>query len=649
MKWNLCILLLGMLLGCKTAPASHPVSNDFEVGSSSVSIEPDNSLFSLTLAGYGYPGEGRFTLEWIARGEAPALAWMTGDGNRLYGIDREGQILVLDDPQKQLQWQPLESSAPVRYMAALQGKLYALDLENNWVSASPSDRRLNWKRVTSPIDHVVALTSSEECLYAATSENELFEGRPSGSRIRWEKIGSAESVIGMAGYKARIFALTSNQILWRRDAEERNILWTKIGYNNGCTYDIDLQQIAVASDRLFAIGDDGRLYIAQHRTYNNLTARALAVRKGAKTVVVVGVDLTGLDYAFVNEVKAEIFRREGIPYHAVMINSSHTHFAPVSQNYFAWPEQNQRPDPLYMEQVLKPNIVRAVSEAVGNLKPARLFFGTGSTRIGGNRCLSGDDALYDPTVDVLKVEDANHALTDVLFLTGCHPVFRNAGMEGFSINGNFPSVAKQLVQERSGAANALFLQGCAGDINPLYDDFNTMGSLLAEDVLTILDAPMSPIDGEISFAMDSLLIPVKAWSPAQITQFRTENSGHPGDLEAEKNVRWANIMLDHYEQGTMPGYMPIYVQTINIGNWKLIGLSREVVTQYGIELRKLWPDQPVSVVGYTNDVGSYLPAAPHVRAQTYEGYNSFFWYAQPGIFPENILDTVVSFIREQNR
>ena len=131
--------------------------------------------------------------------------------------------------------------------------------------------------------------------------------------------------------------------------------------------------------------------------------------------------------------------------------------------------------------------------------------------------------------------------------------------------------------------------------------------------------------------------------------FRTENSGHPGDLEAEKNVRWANIMLDHYEQGTMPGYMPIYVQTINIGNWKLIGLSREVVTQYGIELRKLWPDQPVSVVGYTNDVGSYLPAAPHVRAQTYEGYNSFFWYAQPGIFPENILDTVVSFIREQNR
>ena len=649
MKWNLCILLLGMLLGCKTSPASHPVSKNFEVGSSSVSIEPDNSLFSLTLAGYGYPGEGRFTLEWIARGEAPELGWMTGDGNRLYGIDLEGQIHVLEDPQKQSQWKSLESSVPVRYMTALQGKLYALDLENNWFSASLSNRRLNWKQVTSPIDHVVALTSSEDCLYVATSENELFEGHPSGSHIQWEKIGSAESVIGMAGYKSRIFALTSNQILWRRDAKERNILWTKIGYNNGCIYDIDLQQIAVSSDRLFAIGMDGRLYIAQHKTFNNLTARALAIRKGAETVVVVGVDLTGLDYAFVNEVKAEIFRRVKIPAHAVMINSSHTHFAPVSQNWLSWPEQNQRPDPLYMERIIKPNIVRAVSEAVRNLKPSLLFFGTGSTYIGGNRCLSGDEALYDPTVDVVKVEDTNHTVKEVLFLAGCHPVFRNDGVESFTINGNYPAIARQIVMERSGALNTLFLQGCGGDINPLYDDFNTMGSILAEDVLKILDRPMTPIDGEISYAMDSLLIPIKPWDPAAIRQFRDANSAYPGDLEADKNVRWANIMLKKYEDNTMPSYMPIYIQTFNIGNWKLIGLSREAVTQYGIEIRKLWPDQPVSVVGYTNDVCSYLPAASHVRAQTYEGYNSFFWYSQPDFFPENILDLVVSFIREHNR
>ena len=56
----------------------------------------------------------------------------------------------------------------------------------------------------------------------------------------------------------------------------------------------------------------------------------------------------------------------------------------------------------------------------------------------------------------------------------------------------------------------------------------------------------------------------------------------------------------------MPAVMPVYIHTINIGNWKLVGLSREAVTQYGIEIRRLWPDQPVSVVGYTNDVSSYF-------------------------------------------
>ena len=99
----------------------------------------------------------------------------------------------------------------------------------------------------------------------------------------------------------------------------------------------------------------------------------------------------------------------------------------------------------------------------------------------------------------------------------------------------------------------------------------------------------------------------------------------------------------------MPHHLPIYVQTLNIGNWKLIGLSHEAVTQYGMEIRKLWPDKHVSIAGYCNDVNSYLPAASHIKAQTYEGYNSFFWYSQPGFFPENILDTVVSTIKYNNR
>lgn len=71
---------------------------------------------------------------------------------------------------------------------------------------------------------------------------------------------------------------------------------------------------------------------------------------------------------------------------------------------------------------------------------------------------------------MVKVEDTNHTVKEVLFLAGCHPVFRNDGVESFTINGNYPVIARQIVMERSGALNTLFLQGCGGDINPLYDD-----------------------------------------------------------------------------------------------------------------------------------------------------------------------------------
>ena len=649
MRWSLFILLIGAFFSCKAVPSSKVSAECFQVGNSSVTLEPDNSIFSLALAGYGAPIEGRFTLEWIARGDAPDVNYLTGDGERLYAADSKGGIRVLENPLANGRWRTVESSLRVKFLTLMQGKLYAVDETGRWFTAKPSVRTITWENLSSPLLQITSLTSVGKLLYATTSGDDLFEGRVNGAQISWMPIGAAQTVIGMAGYKERLFALTSNQLLWRRDASARHILWTKIGYNNGLTYDVDLRQIAVASDRLFAIGMDGRLYVAQHKTQNNLTARALAVKKGKKTAVIVGTDLTGFDYAFVNKVKSDIFRRTGIPADAVLINASHTHFAPVTQGWYSWQEPNQYPDERYMEEVIRPNIVKAVCEAVDRLKPATLSFGRGQSIIGANRCLSGEEALYDPTLDVVKVESTDGTLSDVLFMASCHPVLRNAGVEGFTINGNYPAAAKEFVVSGSNAANAIFLQGCAGDVNPIYDDFRTMGNILGGDVLKVLDQPMRAIEGEISCSLDSLLVEVAPWSEAQIRQFRADNLPWIDNLEAAKNVRWADIMLKKYQEGTMPAVMPVYIHTINIGNWKLVGLSREAVTQYGIEIRRLWPDQPVSVVGYTNDVSSYLPAASHIKAHTYEGDNSFFWYSQPSLFPEDILERVVRFIKQNNR
>lgn len=108
-------------------------------------------------------------------------------------------------------------------------------------------------------------------------------------------------------------------------------------------------------------------------------------------------------------------------------------------------------------------------------------------------------------------------------------------------------------------------------------------------------------------------------------------------------------MVKYLNEGTMPKSMPVYVNTINIGNWKLVGFSRETTTGYGLGVKNFWPGKLVSVAGYTNDVSSYLPTHMHIEAGTYEGKDSFFWYGMPNIFPRNVDETILNSVKALGR
>ncbi len=620
-------------------------ADGYLAGTARVSIEPDSSVFSLSLAGYGYPGEGRFTLKWEESGEIPGVKGLAGEEKGLYALTAEGELRRGRWEKGRLEWKTLEKNTDFCFITVCRNKIYAIDSKNRlWVKAV-SGRK--WKEMET-VHTARGFTSGNGKLYLATDKDEMWEGVPDRDHIGWRKIGKAEQVLGLAVAQDRLYALTANQILWQHPCGETYTPWLKIGYQNGINWKEPVYQIAVAANRLFAVGKDGKLYKAVHSTEGGLTARALALTSGKKTVLVITADLCGFDISMITEVKAEIEARTGIPAEAILVNASHTHFAPVSQGWYTWAEHNQLPDTLYLHGVVKPGLVKAAVEALKNRREVRLYFARTHTSIGGNRSLSGEEALYDSTLDVLETIDSKNGEKNVLFLTGCHAVFRNARAEGFRISPNFPGVARQLV-EAVGIKNALFIQGCAGDINPMHEDHWKTGEILAADVQKALSGQLVEIRGELSWGWDSVLIPIKAWDKEKIKNFKEENSGQAGNLEAEKNVRWADLMLKRYEENCMPVNMPVYVQTLRIGNWKLVGLSREAVTEYGIAIRNIWPDQLVSVAAYCNDVPSYLPTDPHIRAADYEGYGSFFWYGQPACFPKNILSIIVEKIKINNR
>ncbi|MBE9667599.1 hypothetical protein [Mucilaginibacter boryungensis] len=643
-------------------------SQEYLTGSSVVSIEPDSSIYSVAIAGYGAPREGRFSITWKLISDIPETAAITTLNGKLYAAGKDGEIMEGVLLHDHISWKILENKAPVTCLTVLNGKLYAATTTGDLLQGTLSLNGIVWLHIGKS-NNITGLTGINGKLYAANSSNGLLTGVIWKNKLTWVNTGQAYRILGMANDGERVYYINSGDTLWFSKPGQPYNQWREIGRHNSFTFNIHIKHILVLNGRLYAVSKDNKLYLAHHSTKGDLTVRSLAVKKGRQTAVITTLDVTGFNYTFIKTIKAEIFKRRGLPEAALLINASHTHFAPVTQAWSAWGDFYHTPDSNYLNRIVKKAVIRSIEQALDNLGPAQISFARGTTNIGENRRGANNLAKpYDKTLDIIKITHPGNGKSEVLFTTGCHPVFNNSEANStFTLNANYPGVAKRLIQEKTGY-KAIFVQGCGGDINPRVLDYESTGKELADDVLNRLNSDMKKVSGDISYSLDEIQIPVKPWSLKKVQDFKAENAAAVIEekkntppysaegqfvltqlLEREKNVRWANIMLDNYKKGTVAKTMPLYVQIINIGPWKLVGLSREVTTEYAEAIRALWPDQLVSVAGYCNDVPSYLPRDWHIHDSTYEGYDSFFWYGQSAVPPANVRDIVLNGIKKLHR
>ncbi len=620
--------------------------SSYQVGTSQVSIEPDRSLVSLALGGYAAPREGRFTLQWKEVDQGSKVTAMSGHADKLY-IVGNNNLLWKDAVDKNSSWEKAGNAENIKSIAGLNNKLYAVT-GNGELLETKVEGGIKWKKRGSADRSVTTLAALGNTLFAANENGLIWYADMSKRSVEWSKEESLNGIISLAANNGRLYALTNDDILYQCEPVREGFKWLKIAYKNGITIKEDIRHIAIADNVIYGLSIENILYEGEHRSRGNLTSRAMAVKKGGETVVLVNIDLVGVNDTFTGLVKQEIFNKHHIPASAVLLNMSHTHFAPVTQDWLTWEEQNQRPDSIYLYSIVRNGILASVDNALESLAPAEIYFGRGTTDIGFQRSLPDHPELYDNSVDVIKVDYTDREQDNYLFLAACHPVHSTAGTLHYTISANFPGVARKLVEERTGTSNSLYLQGAAGDINPRDNGEYISGEKLANEVIAVLNRPMNEINGPISFYLDTINIPIEPWTKDEIIAFKTESIDKPGNLSAERNVRWSDLMLKHYEAGTMPTSLPVYVQTLNIGNWKLVGFSRETTTEYSLGIKDLWPDKLISVAGFTNDVSSYLPTMLHIEKRGYEGLDSFFWYGTYP-FPDKVYPIIISTIKSLQR
>ena len=230
-----------------------------------------------------------------------------------------------------------------------------------------------------------------------------------------------------------------------------------------------------------------------HRTFHDpCKVRAAVFDDGRSRVALVGIDLLFVTRALVQEARAEITRRCGIPGSAVLIGASHSHSSgPIGMgepgDFDAAPplvrelvfEKSIVSDPGFT-QLLKRQIVEAVVLADAARVDARLAVGVGhedkvafNRRVRmkggltfshpgpGNPEIAGYAGPIDPQVGTVGVWDLRGNLLGVVVNFSCHATTNPGG-----ISANWIWAMERTLRGATGnaALPVVFLQGASGDV-----------------------------------------------------------------------------------------------------------------------------------------------------------------------------------------
>lgn len=365
--------------------------------------------------------------------------------------------------------------------------------------------------------------------------------------------------------------------------------------------------------------------------HDPLHAKALVLHSGDTKLAIVTLDLG----SFVSEkLVTDIKTKLGIS--VVLLAASHTHSGPA----FLPPSANQ---PAYLAEI-EAKIFDAVKRAAESMFPARLAVSKGAIQLGYNRLLPRDDgrsrALFDnleripygpvdPEFTNLHIQDAAGNTKALLIHYAVHAVV--LGPTNCLYSADFPGALQAKVEAEMPGVQAMYVQGGAGDINPLFmarsgntdADFTVvkkMGETLAASVLNAARTahPLAPNKHPIETRTDLLHYPDR-WDKSQsldvgittvVINREIAIAATPGELMHKLQTSWkqrAEVRVPLFygytysNGGIWPGYIPD-LKTAAHGGYGAdvttriaIGAGEDIIQRHLIHLYGIlgmWRDQP---------------------------------------------------------
>jgi hypothetical protein len=321
-----------------------------------------------------------------------------------------------------------------------------------------------------------------------------------------------------------------------------------------------------------------------------LYVKALVVKDGATTAVIITVDAVAIGEIgsikrdYLASVRAQLQSELEIPPEHVLINASHCHGVVCAD--------------------VEKRTVAAVKEAWRNVVPVTVGAGRGrEDRIMQNRRLKLKNGLeadvrhayslppdeevaavgpVDPEIGILRIDRQNGQPLAVVYNFACHPI---QGVPNRGNTADLTGFASQVIEDNlSPGAIALFLQGCAGDINPAFyksvdhpRDAEPLGNRLGLSTLKALKTIRTRDGGTLKVIREKLALPRADLTP-RIDQLLSEQSRLVQTLKGTSlNLKtFLSLVMKYNLSAGFPSYYShAYLNEKQIGRDDLAKLDAE--------------------------------------------------------------------------
>ena len=371
-----------------------------------------------------------------------------------------------------------------------------------------------------------------------------------------------------------------------------------------------------------------------HTQHSHLNARALLLRQGQQSLVMLRVDLIAIWQDLVVDVKRELRSRgRGDLADGLIIGATHSHASGgrIVSHPILRLLAGQFSPALY-HRILD-NLVEVVLEADQNVRPAQVGYDTiqVSSLHSDRRCENGD--LIDHSMGLLKVSDDNGELQAILVNYAMHgTVFAS---DDFLLSSDATGAIEHGVEQRlANYAPVLYFQSWAGDVSPEtpnhqitqdgnelkdeYKELEAIGKEAAEIIIPAIEEMETRDDLDlqvktIRFPMNNDLVnpdgSFDRFPHGGAYCYPTDGENCPEDGE-EQRIYTPDDLICLIKVPEADGIRWGQIVAVKLGEIGMVSLPGEPLTSVGLELRDRALDltglEQVWVLGYTQGYLGYL-------------------------------------------